>query len=429
MNRLEESKLIFGRMFTISEPHLIERYNVALEGLGLKRTALESFRIDQMGFSPEVAQELGNRNYLDPDGINRRFIILSPEQQFLPVVQTAFSNTGRLMHQFFSGNAKAINALTIKDVVYGEIEDSVLEARDIEDLLAIEQVEFKVYTGTNLSSRANDLRLLIDRLTKEPNAWQDDAMLNEMVELAKDCGDIRNNALVPTEVVFRHNTFWSSHFGGCYVFIDDDETTVIGDPSAPGFRRSRPWQVAYIDKSDEEMVFRFLVDTGRIQMPRGSWLEKSGWLDLRLETLMTMLSYHAEPDGDHEPHDKRWIKQWVSRHKKLVRKEGTLEFLVWAEQQLENWSSIDLGEVDARGRFILSRAKPGHSDQWLVNRLISDYVPFDFISRYVFNKPAFYADYETWNAGLRGHVVKTVSETYLSDKQGLRRRVYDMSDD
>ena len=300
----------------------------------------------------------------------------------------------------------------------------------VPDLTRIfEQVEFKVYTGTNLSSRANDLRLLIDRLTKEPNAWQDDAMLNEMVELAKDCGDIRNNALVPTEVVFRHNTFWSSHFGGCYVFIDDDETTVIGDPSAPGFRRSRPWQVAYIDKSDEEMVFRFLVDTGRIQMPRGSWLEKSGWLDLRLETLMTMLSYHAEPDGDHEPHDKRWIKQWVSRHKKLVRKEGTLEFLVWAEQQLENWSSIDLGEVDARGRFILSRAKPGHSDQWLVNRLISDYVPFDFISRYVFNKPAFYADYETWNAGLRGHVVKTVSETYLSDKQGLRRRVYDMSDD
>ena len=426
MKRLEESKLIFGRMMRVSEPHLIERYNQALKGFGLKQTKLKSFRIDMTGFSPEVADELGDRQYLDPNGINRRFIILSPTQLEAPVVHTAFSNTGKLMHQFFEGNTKAINALTIKDVIYGEIEDPVLEARDIEDLLAIEQVEFKVFTGQNLAQQAIDLRLLIDRLQKEPNAWRDDEMLHEMVRLAKATGDIRTNDLVPNEVVFRHNTFWSSHFGGVYVFIDADQTTVIGDPSAPGFRRSRPWQVSYIDRNNADLVYRFLVETGRVDIPRGSWIERSGYLKHRIEMLVTMLAHHAEPESKHNPNSRRWIKSWINTHTRLVEEEGTLPFLLWAVREYESWATVDLDEIDARGRFILSRAKPGHDDQWLVNRLISDYVPFDFVSRYVFNKPAFYADYEGWADGLKEHVVETVRDTYLNDKANLRKLMYGM---
>ena len=424
MKRLEESELIFGRMLRIEEPHLIERYNLALAGFGLKQTKLKAFRIDMTGFSPEVAEELGDPQYLDPHGINRRFIIVSPEQQFLPVVHTAFSNTGQLMHEFFRGNVRAINALTIKDVLYGEIDDPVLEAHDIEDLLSIEQVTFKVFTGNNIADQATELRLLMDRLKKEPDAWQNDQMLNRMVELAKTCGDIRTNELVPTEIVFRHNTFWSSHFGGVYVFIDEDQTTVIGNPNAPGFRRSRPWQVSYIDSRDQELIYRFLLETGRVQPPRGSWIERSGWIDLRLETLVTLLAFHQQPNGKHKPSDRRWIKSWVNNNTDLVEDEGTMPFLLWAERELQNWAGIDLDEMDSRGRFILSRAKPGHPDQWLVNRLISDQVPFDFISRYVFNKPAFYGDYEKWSKGLRKHVVNVLTETYLSDKAGLRERVY-----
>jgi len=429
MRRLEESELIFGRMMTVSEPHLVARYNQALKGFGLKQTKLKSFRIDMTGFSPEIAEELEDRQYLDPGGVNRRFIILSPGQRELPVVHTAFSNTGLLMHQFFRGNARAINALTIKDVLYGEIEDPVLEAHDIEDLLSIEQVTFRVSTGANTTEQARELRVLIDRLKKEPNAWRDDDMLNTMVDLAKVTGDIRQNELVPTELVFRHKTFWSAHFGGVYVFIDDDQTTDIGDPDAPGFRRSRPWQVSYIDREDDELVYRFLVETGRVQLPRGSWIEKSGWINHRVEMLLTMLAYHEEPDRKHEPSDRRWIKNWVSRNTGLVEKEGTLPFLLWAERELESWAELDLEELDARGCFILSRAKPGHPDNWLVNRLICDYVKFDFVSRFVFNKPHFYSNYEGWSDGLKEHVVGVVRDTYLKDKAALRRRLYGMKDE
>ncbi|MEE9313229.1 MAG: DUF6638 family protein [Rhizobiaceae bacterium] len=424
MKRLEESALIYGRMMEVAEPHLIERYNQALKGFGLKATKLKSFRIDMVGYSPEVAKELKDEQYLDPHGINRRFIILSPTQIELPVVNTQFSNTGMLMHQFFTSNGRAINALTIKDVIYGEIEDPVLEAHDIEDLLTIEQVEFKVFTGKNLAQQALDLRLLMDRLKKEPDAWRDDEMLHDMVRLSKLTGDIRNNNLVPTELVFRHNTFWSSHFGGVYVFIDEGQTTVIGNPDAPGFRRSRPWQVSYIDQNDLGLVYRFLVETGRVDMPRGSWIERSEYLLHRIEMLVTMLAFHAEPEKKHSPNSRRWMKSWVNTHSKLVEQEGTLPFLLWAQREYESWATVDLDEVDERGRFILSRAKPGHDDQWLVNRLISDYVPFDFVSRFIFNKPAFYQDYEKWGDGLKEHVVETVRDTYLNNKESLRRLRY-----
>ena len=125
MDLLRDNELIYGRLLRIEEPHLIERYNRALRAFGLKPTERQMIEIDRSGFSPQVAEDLGDVHYLDPNQINRRFIILTPQQIELPVVHTAFSNTSQLLFEFMTANARVINALTIKDVIYGEIEDSV----------------------------------------------------------------------------------------------------------------------------------------------------------------------------------------------------------------------------------------------------------------------------------------------------------------
>ena len=75
-------------------------------------------------------------------------------------------------------------------------------------------------------------------------------------------------------------------------------------------------------------------------------------------------------------------------------------------------------------RFLISRANPEHPDYYLVNRLISEYLPFDFMTRFVFNKPGFYRDYETWPESSRDHVVEEIRDHYLSDKKALRRKLY-----
>jgi len=425
---LRENELIYGRLLRIEEPHLIERYNKALVAFGLKPTKLVSFEIDRTGFSPQVADELGDPQYLDPNEINRRFIILTPSQIDLPVVHTAFSNTSQLVYEFMTKNERAIDALTIKDVIYGEIEDSVARVEDIEDLISINQVEFRVLSAEDVLGKAAELGKLTDRLKQEPDAWRNDDMLNRMVELAKICGDIRENALVPDQVIFRHNAFWTSHFGGIYVFVDADMTTIISDPSAPGFRRSRPWQVSYLSIRDADRVFKFLATTGRIELPRASWMETSNYLEHRAEMAVRALVRQVEPNRDLTGVSRVWLQTWIQSNATLIARDGVFPFLNAAKREIAQFGQLRIEEVFPQHRFQVIRARPDHPDAWLVNRLISDFVPADFVSRYVFNKQGFYKDFEALNDVWRHHVVDILKTTYLKDEAGFRARLYGLTD-
>ncbi|MCA1367784.1 hypothetical protein I6F15_10265 [Bradyrhizobium sp. BRP14] len=429
MKRLLEAELIYGRLLDISEPHLIARYNKALEGFGLRPTALERFSIDMTGFSPEIAEELGDRDYLDPNRVNRRFIILTPAQAELPVVHTSFSNTAALMHEFFNANSRAINAVTIKDALYGEIEDSVSVIEDIDDLLSINEVRFRVLSAEDMLGKATELRELIDRLKKVPNAWADDAMIERMVELAKTTGDIRQNALVPEELVFRHEAYWANHFGGVYVFLDEKTTTVICDPSVPGFRRSRPWQVSYIAITDHARIYDFLATTNRLQLPQASWVQESGLFQHRADMVIRGLINEADATANLMNADRIWLQTWIHRNAALVARDGIYPFLQEMSRAIAATGTISMQEVAPESRFLLVRAAPRHPDQWLVNRVISQLNPRDFVSRFVFDKQGFYESYERYSEKFREYVVATLTDTYLRDKAAFRHKLYGLTEE
>ncbi|MGF6176664.1 DUF6638 family protein [Ensifer sp. 4252] len=429
MKRLLEAELIYGRLLDIAEPHLIARYNKALEGFGLRPTALTRFSIDMTGFSPEIADELGDRDYLDPNRVNRRFIIMTPDQAELPVVHTSFSNTAALMHEFFNANSRAINAVTIKDALYGEIEDSVSIVDDIDDLLSINEVRFRVLSAEDMLGKAAELRGLVDRLKKVPTAWTDDDMLSRMVELAKVTGDIRQNALVPDQLVFRHDAFWANHFGGVYVFLEEKTTTVICDPSVPGFRRSRPWQVSYIAIDDHARIYDFLASTKRLQLPQASWVEDSGLYQHRADMVVRGLINDADPTTDLARADRIWLQTWMHRNAALVASDGAYPFLQEMLRTVQTTGSIRMQDVAPANRFMLVRASPAHPDQWLVNRLIAQLVPRDFVSRFVFDKQGFYDAYERYSEKFREYVVATLTGTYLKDKAAFRRKLYGLREE
>jgi hypothetical protein len=184
MDLLRENDLIYGRLLTVDEPHLIERYNKALAAFGLKPTKLKSFEIDRTGFSPQIADELKDPLYLDPNEINRRFIILTPRR---PICRwcTRRSPTPRSLctssirptarHRRADHQGRHLR----RDRGLGSKVD------DIEDLLSINQVEFRVLSAEDTLGKAAELGTLVDRLKLEPDAWRDDAMLERMVELAR----------------------------------------------------------------------------------------------------------------------------------------------------------------------------------------------------------------------------------------------------
>ena len=424
MKRLVDNELIYGRLLTIQEPHLVGRYNKALKAFGVKETALERFRIDMTGFSPEIAEELGDNQYLDPNGVNRRFIILTPEQENLPVVHTQFSNTAGLMHEFFNGNRRAVSAVTIKDALFGEIEDPVAVVTGIEDLLSIEDVHFKVMSAENILGKATELRALIDRLKTSKNGWRDDAMLKRMVELAHETGDIRQNALVPDKLVFSQNSYWANHFGGVFIFRDGRTTTVICDGHAPGFKRSRPWEVSYIDIADHARIFDYLSKSERLQLPRASWVEPSGFFTHRADMAIGDLIRRADPSVDLSATDRVWLQTWMHRNAALISEEGIYPFLQEAMREVGSTGQVKMREVPAGRRLMLCRAVPDHPEQWLVNRLLARLAPFDFVTRFVFDKQGFYEAYDGYSESYRGYVVDVLGTTYLNNKAALRSRLY-----
>ncbi|KPF46502.1 DUF6638 family protein [Rhizobium sp. AAP43] len=428
MNRLLEAELIYGRLLTIREPHLVARYNKALSGFGLPETKLAEFDIDITGFSPQIAAEFGDPDYLDPKKVNRRFIILTPEQNELPVVHTSFSNTAGLMHEFFAANLRAIHAITLKDTLYGEIEDSVAEVLTLEHLLSINEVTFKVLSAEDLLGKAGELRRLCDQLATSATAWRDDAMLNRMVALASEAGDIRQNTLVPDKLVFRHDAFWADHFGGVFVFVDEKITTVICDPEAPSFRRSRPWQVSYISIHDSAQVFDFLARTGRIELPRASWVEASGLLAHRAEMVLLSVASRLDPVPSFTRVDPVWLQTLQHGQARAITEHGVYPVLQEALRTLQKTGGLRIADVEPRYRPWLVRALPSHADQWLTNRLIAHLTADDFVSRFVFDKQGFYRTYDDYPEAYRDYVVSRLKATYLQDKTGFRNRLYGLGD-
>ncbi len=427
MEELIEYNLVNGRLLTVSEPHLIERYNRALEAFGLPKTKLGEFQIDMMGHSPQVAEEIGIPLYLEQNISKRLFILLTPEQESLPVIGTRFSNTAGLLHVFFEKNSRAVRLATIKDVLYGEIDDNLLVIDDITDLLSIEQVEFRVLSSEDVLAKADKLRRRIDRLMDVPSAWRDDNMINEMIDLARVTGDIRTNDLVPDQLVFRHNSYFLDHFGGVYVFIDNKKFTIICDSRAPGFRRASPWKVDYIAIDDKHAVYEFLARSGRIQLPQASWLKNTGFIAHREKMVVHGIMHAVDPSLDLASMGEKEMRAWAYKNSAILERDPVIAFLHDIERGFSEGRPPQIDRMTDDMKFLVIRAKPNHADRWTTNRLIASFVPSDYVSRFIFDKQGFYLTYNAYAPTFKDLVVKELVEGYLTDKKAAREGLYGFS--
>ena len=144
--------------------------------------------------------------------------------------------------------------------------------------------------------------------------------------------------------------------------------------------------------------------------------------------IVRTLVHQTEPERDLSSINTVWLQTWIQANARLIANEGTFPFLNAAKREIAQLGQLKIEEVQPKHRFLVVRAKPDHPDAWLTSRLISDFVPFDFVSRYVFNKQGFYRDYGNIDAVWRAHVVDTLKTTYHKDKAGFRARLYGLSD-
>lgn len=421
MERLIENALMYGSMVQIDQPHLVDRYNHALSAFGLTNTKRTAFSVDAMGFSPEIAEDLKNDQYLDPLGINRRFIIVSPEQADMPVVNISFSSTPDLVRAFYVKNSEAIRNLTLKDVVYGEIEDASYRADDLDDVLSIKRVKFKLHTHDGLLEKSQRLTRSIENFETVPDAWQDDQLQGEIVELAQACGDIRYNQIAPEHTQFDAKSFWTLHFDGIYVFHDeDDQVMVIGDLKQLQVNEARRPQDRFISMTDHEAVLDYLAETGRVEPLNLEWFGQSGIMDIRFGIFCRLQMSLQDPELELSAITDVEIGNWVHKNLSQLKKSKAFRQLHELHRVVLNGTAKpDTAGFDAEMTLMSVRANPDHDDWLLVNRFLTEFVPYDFLTRFIVNKQAFYRDYETFSDAHREYAVRLITAVYFPDKQEL----------
>ena len=275
MRRLIEKGLMFGNLIEVASPALIERYNRALEHLTGKRTGLEDFHVDISGYSPEVGHELGDHLYLNQNGVNRQFILLTTEQKTAPLLNAKFSTSRGILRQFIEENEAQLFALTARDAVAGELVNSVYSVETPVKLFDIRKVVIEADTTQGTVRQAEKLGQLVDRFQTEEDAWFDDVLIAEMIGMAKATGDVTRNPVKLKKMEFEQANFWTAHFGGLYVFRGMDHPAVIasGDKTALG-----PLPIKYYDgvNSQPNTAYAAAVSVtvspgliGRMQSPAG----------------------------------------------------------------------------------------------------------------------------------------------------------------
>ncbi len=418
MKRLVESGLMFGNLIHVSSPALVERYNRALLHLTGQRTALTDFYIDISGYSPEIGHELGDHLYLNHAGVNRQFILLSTQQKTAPLLGAKFSTSRGILRQFIEENEAALFALTARDAVAGELVNSVFDMSAPERLFDLRRVRVEADTTGGAVRQAEKLKDKTDRFLTKEDAWFDDVLIAQMIELAGETGNVVRNPVNLKEMSFDQRNFWTAHFGGVYLFQQMDHPALItaGDRKTLG---DLPIEHVF-DLTERNRIAKFLEDndlTEPVVKARGV---NAGAI-LRQKMDFILVDALAGEAADLTGRTRADMRRLARRHADQLPEEfhALAALANWVEND-GPWPRIT---SDHPAYFYTLRAAD-HPDADLINMLLSELSPKDIRQLFICHKPLFYRLYQNWSEAKKAYVVEFLKREYLIDKAGARQALF-----
>jgi len=421
MKRLIEMGLMFGGLIEISSPALVERYNRALKHLTGKVTTLGSFHIDLSGFSPEVGDELNDDHYLNPNGCNRQFILLSTEQAKAPLLNVTFSTDWGVLTQFIAANEPQLFALTAKDAVAGELMDSVFEVSTPDKLLDFRKVTVEADTVGAALADAAKLEGLIGRFRTEPYGWRDEALIAGMIALARNTGDVTRMPVALGKPSFEQPDFWTAHFGGVYVFRSVKAPAVITlAPHATIGDLPVPTQ---LDLSDRNQIAHFLEVNGLAEpIVTAKGADAAAILQQKMDFVLVDAAVTLGLEVGKDPAaTRRDLRAVAQRLGPALPDEftGLAGLLRWV-QQSGDWPKLTSQHP---AYFYALRAKPGPLRD-LVNMFLCELSVLDVRQMFICHKELFYRTYRTWSEPKRAYVAEFLAREYMVDRAGARAALF-----
>lgn len=416
MNRLIRLGLMFGNLIPVDSPALVERYNRALKHLTGKTTQLTDFHIDISGFSPEIGDELQDPLYLNENGCNRQFILLTSAQKTAPLLNASFSTSRHILRQFIEENEAQLFALTARDAVAGELLNSVFSVSNPARLNEIRKIEIEADTTTGLVRDAEKLGQLTEKFLQEEDGWFDDVLIAQMIETAKKTGDVTRNPVRLRKMSFEQENFWTAHFGGTYIFRSTAPTVITEDVDAledAGLGK-------VIDKSARNRIARFLDDNNLVEpIVKARGIDASAILRQKMDFIVVDAAQDAKMDLIGAT--RRDIRLLARRHADDLPEEyhALRQLVAWSEDG-GKWPKIT---SDHPAYFYTLRAA-NHPDADLINMLLAEMTPKDVRQLFICHKELFYRLYATWSETKKSYVADFLATEYAVDKAGTRAALF-----
>lgn len=417
MKRLISKGLMFGNLIPVVSPVLVDRYNRALERLTGKRTALTDFHVDISGYSPEIGDELGDDLYLNHQGVNRQFILLTTEQKTAPLLNAKFSTSRGILRQFIEANEAQLFALTARDAVAGELVNSVYAMTTPARLLDVGTVTVEADTTDGAVAAADRLGGMIDRFMSEDGAWYNDVLIAEMIGLAKDTGDITRNPVSLTSQTYEQSNFWTAHFGGVYLFRDVEAPAAIAMHDADALLGIAK---TVISGDERSAIAQFLKANDLVEpIVEARGIDSAAILRQKMDFIVADVA--AGLGEDLTRATRRDLRRLGQRYfdKLPAAWQGLADLVRWAEDG-GPWPRID---SEHPAYFYTLRAR-AHPDADLVNMLLAELSPMDVRQLFICHKDAFYAAYMGWPEAKKAYVAEFLSAEYQVDKAGTRNALF-----
>ncbi len=418
MRRLIERGLMFGNLVEISSPVLVERYNRALEHLTGRRTALTEFHIDLSGYSPEIGHELEDDLYLNHEGVNRQFILLTTDQKSAPLLNVKFSTSRGVLRKFIEENEAQLFALTARDAVAGELVNSIYGVESPARLFDIRKVTVEADTTGGAVRQAGQLREKIERFRTVEDAWYDDVLIAEMIDIAKATGDVSRNPVTLSEMEFEQGNFWTAHFGGLYVMRDVAHPAVIAAGPREGLEDLPVKQV--LDFSERTGIAQVLQENGLAEsLIEARGLDAAAVLRQKMDFIIVDVAGHMGADLSQTT--RADMRALARRYRDQLPEafHGLSALLRWAESD-GPWPTI----TSEHPAYFYTLRAARHPDADLVNMLLSELCPLDIRQLFICHKTAFYAAYADWPEAKKEYVARFLEREYAVDKAGARDALF-----
>ena len=417
MQRLIEKGLMFGNLIRVNSAAWVGLYNRALKKIIGRETALTEFHIDLGGYSPEIGDELGDMDYLRPDGGNRQFILLTTEQKTAPMLNADLSVLRDVLRAFITDNESQLFSLTARDAVVGEIDDQVWQVSGPADLLNISRLRISADTTGNHIAESDKLTALIEKFRNDADGWYDDVLIARMIEQAQKTGDVLRHPVHLQHTDFPVPDFWTSDFGGTYVIRSAREPAVIfADPAQvidlPG---KLTMHLAERNKLAAWLARNALAEP--IIAARGA--DAAPILRQKIDFILVDAATRLDIDTGNA--SRAELRRAAARMGSQLPAEirGLAALLRYAEQG-GDWPVIDSADP---AYFYAIRATAGPARD-VINRLLSELAPDDVRQMFITHKPLFYRLYQTWDARKQDYVADFLAREYQIDKQGTRDALF-----